>query len=172
MRKILGRRFFNRPALVVARALLGKFLVRRWGRKRVALQISEVEAYDGLRDRASHAHRGKTTRNAPMFGEAGRWYLYFVYGTHWMLNIVTGPRGYPAAVLIRSAGEVQGPGRLTHALHLGGRENTQPSARKTGLWIEDRGEKPRRVQIARSPRIGVAYAGPVWAKKQYRFVLR
>ena len=63
--------------------------------------ITEVEAYDGPRDKASHASRGLTPRNAPMFGEAGRFYIYFTYGMHWMLNIVTGKRGYPAAVLIR-----------------------------------------------------------------------
>lgn len=63
--------------------------------------ICEVEAYVGPQDKASHAHRGRTKRNSPMFGPAGRWYVYFTYGMHWMLNIVTGPKDYPAAVLIR-----------------------------------------------------------------------
>ncbi len=67
-----------------------------------AMMITEVEAYDGFRDMASHAHRGKTERNKVMFGPAGHWYVYFTYGMHWMLNIVTGPKNYPAAILIRS----------------------------------------------------------------------
>ena len=63
--------------------------------------ISEVEAYDGPRDKASHASRGLTPRNRPMFGDAGHFYVYFTYGIHWLVNITTGPRGYPAAVLFR-----------------------------------------------------------------------
>ncbi|MDP2598558.1 MAG: DNA-3-methyladenine glycosylase [Candidatus Liptonbacteria bacterium] len=106
--KILSRGFFNRPTLKVAKQLLGKYLVCRIlsshndarGR-RIALMITEVEAYDGPRDMASHASRGETPRNKPMFGEAGNFYVYFTYGIHWMLNVVTGKKGYPAAVLIR-----------------------------------------------------------------------
>jgi len=86
----------------VAPELLGKFLCKPLGnRVSKCFMITEVEAYDGFRDKASHASRGWTARNAPMFGEAGRWYVYFTYGMHWMLNIVTGPKDYPAAVLIR-----------------------------------------------------------------------
>src|SRR3989338_2229715 len=102
MRKILPQSFFDRPTLAVARALLGKFLVRRTGKKTLEAMITEVEAYDGPEDRASHASRGITPRTKIMFGEAGRLYVYFTYGMHWMLNVVTGSRGYPAAVLIRA----------------------------------------------------------------------
>lgn len=111
MRKVLTKKFFERNALKVAENLLGKFLCRSalGGATAKSLRrptstcymITEVEAYDGFRDKASHAHRGRTLRNAPMFGEAGRWYVYFTYGMHWMLNIVIGPKDYPAAVLIR-----------------------------------------------------------------------
>src|SRR3990167_2034505 len=100
MRKTLPQRFFKRPALLVAKELLGCFLCRVIGGKIMRLEITEVEAYDGLRDQASHASCGQTPRNSPMFGEAGRWYVYFTYGMHWMLNVVTGPKGHPAAVLI------------------------------------------------------------------------
>ncbi|TSC68105.1 MAG: DNA-3-methyladenine glycosylase, partial [Parcubacteria group bacterium Gr01-1014_72] len=91
MGRVLPQKFFNRPTLTVALSLIGCVLVRRRGKRVVRMTITEVEAYDGFKDKASHAHRGETRRNAPMFGEAGSWYVYFTYGMHWMLNIVTGP---------------------------------------------------------------------------------
>ncbi|MDE2001141.1 MAG: DNA-3-methyladenine glycosylase [Patescibacteria group bacterium] len=182
MRKVLAQSFFksrNTPAL--ARKLVGKFLVRRYRGKTRAYQITEVEAYDGFRDKASHAHRGMTKRNKIMFGKAGHWYVYFTYGMHWMLNIVTGPEKYPAAILIRSIeadirgskrGTTQmhlaGPARLTKALHIDKKLNGKVATIKSGLWIEDRGLRGFKIKMA--PRIGVAYAGPVWSKKKYRFL--
>ena len=74
--------------------------------------ITETEAYIGPHDLASHAARGRTKRTEVMFGEPGTLYLYFVYGMHWMLNVVTGPVGYPAAVLIRAVQDINGPARL------------------------------------------------------------
>ncbi|MBI2626024.1 MAG: DNA-3-methyladenine glycosylase, partial [Candidatus Nealsonbacteria bacterium] len=97
----LQRSFFLRPTLLVSKELLGKYLVRKIGRKILVGKITETEAYDGFKDKASHASRGNTERNKVMFDEGGRWYVYFTYGMHWMLNIVTGPQKYPAAVLIR-----------------------------------------------------------------------
>ncbi|ALM09885.1 MAG TPA: 3-methyladenine DNA glycosylase [Candidatus Peribacter riflensis] len=178
MARALPFSFFDRPALTVARSLLGKFLVRRRGRKTVAAMITEVEAYDGPLDKACHAHRGQTRRNAVMFGPAGHWYVYFVYGMHWMLNVVTGPVDYPAAVLIRGVGESfdatqgtwNGPGKLTKALGINGLLNGRQADKTSGLWIEDRGIEVRASSIRRMPRIGVAYAKE-WAKRPYRFVL-
>ena len=167
-KKILKREFFNRPTLDVAHDLLGKFLVRRIGKKTVAAMIIETEAYDGRKDRASHAHRGETKRNAPMFGNAGRWYVYFTYGMHWMLNAATGPKGYPAAVLIRAIEGFDGPAKLTKALRVTGSQNNKNIVRATGLWIEDRGAIIPDSQVQKLPRVGVDYAGP-WAKKPYRF---
>src|SRR3989344_8777993 len=100
---VLPQSFFNRPTVVVAQELLGKFLVRRVGKREVAAMIIETEAYDGFKDKASHAHWGQTARNSIMFGKPGHIYAYFTYGMHWMLNIVTGEKGYPAAGLIRGA---------------------------------------------------------------------
>lgn len=171
MKRILGKPFFNRPTLAVAEEMLGKFLVRRIGSKEIALPITEVEAYDGFSDKASHASRGMTQRNAPMFGSAGVWYVYFTYGVHWMLNIVTGPKDYPAAVLIRGAGEINGPAKLTKKLLITKQFNNKPANRATGLWIEDRGVMIAKRDIARLPRVGVAYAGSVWSKKKYRFLM-
>jgi DNA-3-methyladenine glycosylase len=170
--KVLKSSFFNRPTLTVAEELLGKFLVRRIGKKTIGFMITEVEAYDGFKDKASHAHRGKTKRNEIMFGEAGHWYVYFTYGMHWMLNIVTGEKDYPAAVLIRGIEGVSGPARLTKFLNIDKKLHGEPARRKSGLWIEDRGIKIPTKEIQKTPRIGVSYAGPIWTQKPYRFVLK
>lgn len=179
--KILTQKFFERPALNVARNLLGKFLCRKTPLRRPTCQtgrrtskcymITETEAYDGFKDKASHAHRGRTARNAPMFGEAGRWYVYFTYGMHWMLNIVTGPKDYPAAVLIRGILGINGPAKLTKFLKIDKQFNNLPATRETGLWIEDRGVQIPTFNIQRVSRIGVDYAGH-WSKKKYRFIIK
>ncbi|MBI5004708.1 MAG: DNA-3-methyladenine glycosylase [Candidatus Lloydbacteria bacterium] len=171
LRHILSDSFFCRDTRIVARELLGKFLVRRIGKEEIALMITETEAYDGPHDKASHAHRGETPRNEVMFREAGFWYVYLVYGVYHMLNIVTGERGYPAAVLIRGAGEYDGPGKLTKALRINRQQNGKKARRSSGLWIEDRGVVIPKLGIQKAPRIGVAYAEE-WAKKPYRFLLR
>ena len=170
MRRLLGPKFFRRDARTVARDLLGKFLVRRIGRREKALMITDVEAYLGFEDKASHASRGKTKRNAPMFAEGGRWYVYFTYGLHWILNAVTGPEGHPSGVMFRGLEGLQGPARLTKALRIGSRQNEASIAPAAALWIEDRGVRVPKTRIKRGPRIGVDYAG-AWAKKPYRFTL-
>lgn len=171
MRMVLGPDFFARPATVVAPDLLGKFLVRRTPEGEAAHLITETEAYEGHDDRASHASKGKTARTAVMFGPPGHWYVYFVYGMHEMLNIVTGADGHPSAVLLRGVEEIAGPGRLTKRLGITRAENTLPASKTTGLWVEDRGVRIAPRQIQKTPRIGVAYAGEEWAGKPWRFVL-
>ena len=171
MAKILKPQFFNRPTREVAKDLLGKFIVRKYKGKETTLMITEVEAYDGPNDKASHAHRGQTERNKIMFGPAGRWYVYFTYGVHWMLNISTGPEGYPAAVLIRGTDKVVGPARLTKFLQIDKKLNNKPAVRASGLWIEDRGVVVKKGQIKPTPRIGIDSAGPAWSKKLYRYIL-
>ena len=78
--------------------------------------ITEVEAYDGERDRTCHARFGRTPRSEVLYGAGGVWYVYLCYGVHEMLNLVVGPAGWPAAVLIRGVDGITGPGRLTRAL--------------------------------------------------------
>lgn len=172
MKRVLGANFFNRKTVIVAEALLGKYLVRKIGRKIIALKIAEVEVYDGYKDKASHAFRGRTARNCPMFGPAGIFYVYFTYGIHWMLNVVTGAENYPAAILIRGTEEITGPARLTRFLKITGKLNAKKAERKSGLWFEDRGGLAPKLAIKKTPRIGVGYAGHVWSKKLYRFELR
>lgn len=159
----------DRPTLDVARSLLGKNLCRKVNGQCLRLPIFEVEAYDGFEDKASHAHRGKTPRNAVMFGPAGVWYVYLCYGVHWMLNIVTGAQNYPAAVLLRGAGTIKGPGRLTKKLQIDQTCNGKSTQPDTKLWIEDTGLRIPDHCIQRTPRIGVSYAGETWASKPYRF---
>jgi DNA-3-methyladenine glycosylase len=153
----------------LARSLLGKVLVRTTATERRACLITEVEAYDGEKDRACHASKGRTARTEVMYQAGGIWYVYLCYGVHEMLNLVTGPADYPAAVLIRGVAGINGPGRLTRQLQIDRKLNGRPALPASGLHLEDNGiEIPRRL-IRAGPRIGVAYAGPVWAKKPWRF---
>jgi DNA-3-methyladenine glycosylase len=170
MGKTLGPNFFNRPTIEVAKDLLGKALVRKLGRKTIALTINETEAYDGFKDLASHARFGKTARTAPIFSQAGTIYVYFTYGLHWMLNIVCGEVDYPAAVLIRGAGHISGPARLTRALSIDKKLNGRLVGKKTGLWVEDQGFTPARNDVAALPRVGIPYAG-AYVDKPWRFIL-
>ena len=114
---------------------------------------------------------GKTKRTEAMFGPAGCFYVYLVYGMYWMLNIVTDQKDYPAAVLIRGAQEVSGPGRSTKFLSIDKELNSKLVCVKSGLWVEDRSACVQTHKIIRTPRIGINYTGPVWSKKPYRFVL-
>jgi DNA-3-methyladenine glycosylase len=169
----LTRKFFERPTLVVARELLGKTLVRRIGKQKISVVITETEAYIGEKDLACHARFGRTKRNAVMYGAAGVWYPYFIYGMHWMLNVTTEGLDEPAAILIRAGRIVEagmpvgGPGKLTKTLRIDGSFYGK-SATSGDLYIEDRGERPKKV--LRTPRIGIDYAGE-YKDKKWRFVI-
>jgi len=134
-----------------------------------------VEAYDGPQDRASHAFRGPTPRNAPMFERGGVAYVYLIYGMHHCLNLVTGKRGYPAAVLVRAAHapdegrRATGPGLLAQAFEI---DRRLDGASLTGreIWLEHGAPVPDRA-VRRTPRIGVDYAG-AFARRRYRFIVR
>ena len=171
--KRLTRKFFERSTLIVARELLGKVIVRRIGKQKISVRITETEAYIGEKDLASHARFGRTKRNAVMYGHAGVWYPYFIYGMHWMLNVTTEEFDAPAAVLIRAGVlieaniPIKGPGTLTKALRADGSYYGK-SATSGDLYIEGRGERPKR--IIRTPRIGIDYAG-AYKDKKWRFVL-
>jgi DNA-3-methyladenine glycosylase len=172
--KILPRTYFNRSTLVVARSLLGKYLVRKNGAGRMAGQIVEVEAYVGPHDLACHASKGRTLRTDVLFGPPGIAYVYLIYGMYHCLNVVTEEAGFPAAVLIRAAeiqGElIDGPGRLCRAFSIDRSLNRIDMTAGRQLWFEDRGTKIPKAMIGAYPRIGVDYAGE-WATKPYRFRL-
>jgi len=171
MASVLGRQFFNRSTLEVARDLIGKQLCRRLQKGRILrATICETEAYDGFEDRASHAHRGVTPRNVVMFGPSGHAYIYLCYGVHWLFNISTREKGYPAAVLIRGVLDISGPGRLTKHFQIDGEFNGKLLTRAGDLWVEDHKSSIVPGAINATPRIGIDYAGPKWSSAPWRFV--
>jgi len=155
----------------MARWLLGKALVRTLDHDREMHVITEVEAYDGEKDLACHASKGRTKRTEVMYQAGGIWYVYLCYGVHEMLNLVVGPADYPAAVLIRGVHGVTGPGRLTRRLQVNRQLNGLPARPESGLHLVDAGIVIAPRHIRAGPRVGVDYAGPVWAKKPWRFQL-
>jgi DNA-3-methyladenine glycosylase len=170
--------FFVRPALPVAKELLGKVLVLEEGGLVLRGRIVETEAYVGEHDLACHASKGRTERTSVLFGPPGRAYVYLIYGMHCCFNVVTEPEGVAAAVLVRgleplsgfTPGErTDGPGKLCRAMGITRAHNREDL---TGgrLYLEDAPPVSPR-DIARGPRIGVDYAGE-WADKPYRFWVR
>lgn len=173
----LPRSFYDRPTLEVAHDLIGKVLVHETDAGVASGVIVETEAYIGEDDPACHAARGRTTRNAPLYGPPGLAYVYFNYGIHWLVNAVTGRDDQPSAVLIRALAPLdgvrlmrqrraagrstslppgdaclcRGPGNLTVALGITGAQNRQPLSGP--LRVEDRGLPPLLVEWG--PRIGI-----------------
>ena len=172
MMQPLPRAFYDRDTKVVARELLGKWLVHG---ERIA-RIVEVEAYVGPHDRASHSSRGLTPRTSIMFGPPGHAYVYFIYGVHHCFNVVTERAGHGAAVLLRAVEPVQhisgrtcGPGLLCRALGIDRRVNGRDLV--TGDLFIAEPPQAERITIANRPRIGVDYAGG-WAKRHLRFYIK
>ena len=172
----LPRSFYDRSAEHVARDLLGCVVCRRLDGELLAGRIVETEAYVGEEDRACHASKGRTQRNAVMFGAPGHAYVYFIYGMYDMLNVVCQPPGRPEAVLLRALEPLDGiatmrrlrgvqrplqlasgPGKLCRALGLSRRENGADLL-GDALWIAAGGLRDGE-RIATGPRIGVDYAG-------------
>jgi len=173
----LPRSFYARPALTVARDLLGAVVTHRTDEGSVSLRLTEVEAYAGLEDPGSHAYRGRTPRVEVMFGRPGHAYVYFTYGMHWCVNLVCLPEGVASAVLLR-AGEVvagsdlararrpgvrdrdlaRGPARLTLALGINGTHNGVDVTRPGGLTVRA-GERVPDALVATGPRTGVGGEG-------------
>jgi len=161
----------QKKTVALARWLLGKHLVRRHDDGRIeARLIVETEAYHGEHDLACHARAGRTRRTEVMYAGGGIWYVYLCYGIHEMLNLVVGPEGWPAAVLIRGVAGAVGPGRVTRALKIDRKLNAcSATTEEHGLWIEDRGVRVPAALVKKTPRIGVDYAGPIWSLKHWRF---
>lgn len=188
----LPRRFFDRPVLKVAPELLGAILVRDMpGGTRLTGRIVEVEAYDGERDLACHASKGRTPRTDTLYADPGLAYVYLCYGMHHMLNAVCDENGYPAAALIRAVEPLDGveamdpgkaaaplrihriasgPGRLARAFRITRALNRADLCAEGPLWIAA-GEPVGPRAMARGTRIGVGYAS-VWARKPWRWAIR
>lgn len=182
----LPRRFFDRPVLAVAPDLLGAVVEHRTAAGTVAVRLTEVEAYDGERDPGSHAFRGRTPRNAVMFGPSGHVYVYFTYGMHWCMNLVCRPAGTAAAVLVRAGAVVtgtelaksrrpgarseselaRGPARLTTALGVdGARDGIDATDPDSPLRVLAGAAVPAGT-VRSGPRVGVAGEG---ASAPWRF---
>lgn len=180
--------FYERPVVEVARDLLGMRLVRLLNGKRVGGIIVETEAYCGEDDLACHARAGRTQRTAVMYGPAGRAYIYFTYGMHWLLNCVSGAEGYPAAALIRAivpdegldeiarrrdgrpkAAWCDGPAKICQALAIDGTLNGgalyDPSG---GLRIEW-GQSIPLERVSAGIRVGIERVPEPWRSKPWRF---
>ena len=169
----LPRAFYGRDPVTVAGAVLGRLLVHDSPRGRVSGRIVEAEAYRGADDPASHAYRGPTPRNATMFGAPGHAYVYFTYGMHHCLNLVTGVPGKGSAVLVRALEPVEGielmrdrrgvtdtlrlargPGNVACALGLT-RAHDGLDLTSGALWISDLPPRRGRHPVTRGPRIGI-----------------
>ncbi len=174
----VDRQRLARPALVTAPRLLGAVVVSDVDGQRVAVRLTEVEAYEGREDPASHAFRGPTPRTAVMFGPPGYLYCYFTYGMHWCANIVCGPAGMAAAVLLR-AGEVvdglevararrrvarrdadlaRGPARLATCLGLAARQNGLDLCEPDSPVRLESMPARRRPDVTAGPRVGISTA--------------
>jgi DNA-3-methyladenine glycosylase len=171
----LPREFYARDTRVVARALLGQVLVHVEGGVRRAARIVETEAYHGPDDRASHARFGPTRRAGVMFGPPGVAYVYLIYGTSHCMNVVTGPEGFPSAVLLRAAEPLEGclhstrgPGNLCRALAIRREHDDGRDLTGDDLFVEAAPAPDER--IVTGPRVNVAYAGR-WAERAWRYAL-
>lgn len=182
----LPRSFFDRPTVRVARQLLGQRLVRIEEGGITAGIITEVEAYVGETDLACHARAGRTRRNAVMYGPPGHLYVYFTYGMHWMLNVVTEHEGFPAAVLLRAVWPdegldrmqarrgradhlADGPARLAQAFGLKGQVNGMDLCSRSANLCVVAGERIQASKILSRPRIGIGRTPEPWLSVAWNF---
>ncbi len=169
--------FFDQKTLVIAKNLLGKYLVSTKNNFLQIGEIMETEAYIGTKDLASHARFGVTPRNKIMWGKPGFLYVYLVYGLHHLVNIVVEQEGFPAAVLLRSLKPIQGidiktngPAKLCKAFNLTVANTGTNIITSNKIFIADLKNKPQK--IITSPRIGIDYAAEPWKSKKWRFLAK
>ncbi len=159
--------FFQASAKELAPRLVGKLLCRRLASGEVLrCRITETECYYGEKDTACHAHKGRTARTEVMYRTGGVAYVYLCYGIHYLLNVVTGPDGFPEAVLIRGVEGYDGPGKLTKAMQIGKAQNGQFLSSTGEIWLEEDGTK---VKVSRHRRIGISYASQRDQERKWRF---
>ena len=172
----LPRSFYERDTVVVAKELLGKYLIYKPSGEEYIGKIVEVEAYLGQHDLASHSSKGVTSRTKVMFGPPGFAYIYLIYGMHYCTNVVTEREGVGSAVLLRAIepikniqGRTQGPGLLSKAMHLDKQLN-QHDLTNDIFYIATLEHQPS-FTIVEKPRIGVHYAKE-WKDKFLRFYIK
>jgi len=167
--KRLDEKFFHRDCLEVAPELVGKIVVSEIGGEQVRVRITETEAYRGEEDTACHAHKGRTKRTEVLYGESGTVYVYLCYGMHWLMNVVTGEKEQPQAVLFRAGEGFEGPAKLTKRLGVTGEQNKTSFVTSKILWIEDDG---KRYEYTTAKRVGINYASQEDIDKPWRFILK
>jgi DNA-3-methyladenine glycosylase len=161
--------FYKQDAVTVAEKLLGKTLFRALGDGTISqYTITETEAYLGEEDLACHASKGRTPRTEVMYGEGGHIYVYLIYGMYWMLNIVTGTADHPEAVLIRGLDKIIGSGKVGRELNIDKSFYGESITASSRIWIN---EAPDVLNITKTSRIGIDYAGEEWKDKPWRFIL-
>jgi DNA-3-methyladenine glycosylase len=184
---ILPRAFYDRPTVKVARELIGARLVSILDGEKLVGLITETEAYVGEKDLGSHARVGRTPRTLVMFGKPGHAYVYFTYGNHWMLNVVTENEGTAGAVLVRAIQPVEGidtmlerrsgrdtfgPGKLAQALGITGSDYGLDLTKRNGrLWIEQGVPVPEKL-VTKGPRVGLYTVPEPWRSKPWRFLVK
>ncbi|MDR3156417.1 MAG: DNA-3-methyladenine glycosylase [Lactobacillales bacterium] len=166
---ILTSKFYSASAIEIAPILIGKLLCRKINGKIIKFRITETEVYFGESDTACHAHKGCTPRTQVMYKSGGIAYIYLCYGIHNLLNIVTGTKDHPQAVLIRGADKYNGPGKLTKALEIDRSFNDRSLIKENGLWLEDDGLT---FDYIATPRIGIHYASVEDQNKLWRFIAK
>ncbi len=183
----LSRKFYNRPTLKVARELIGARLVRILDGQKLIGIITETEAYISEKDMACHAKAGRTPRTQVMYGPPGHAYVYFTYGNHWMLNVVTEREGYPAAVLIRAIQPIEGieimskrrsgrdtfgPGKLTQAMGITKSENGLDLTEAASSLRIEAGQAVPNSLVTKGPRVGLNSTPEPWLSKPWRFLVK
>ncbi|MBN1413638.1 MAG: DNA-3-methyladenine glycosylase [Bacteroidales bacterium] len=160
--------FYERDVLEVATDLLGDNIVLKNENGIFRFRITESEAYRGEEDLACHACKGRTVRTEIMYHSGGHLYIYLIYGMYWMLNIVTGKKNQPQAVLIRGIDGISGPGRVTRHLGIDKSFYGENLIYSNRMWIE---KGSGIVSYQSLPRIGIDYAGEPWKSKLWRFII-
>ena len=166
---ILKKAYFSSPATILAPDLIGKILCRRTQNGIIRARITETECYFGEEDTACHAHKGKTERTKTMYEAGGITYVYLCYGMHSLLNIVTGPKDHPEAVLIRGVEGANGPGRTTKYMQITTVHNALPLSPESGIWIEDDGQNFDHTAL---PRVGIDYASEEDRNRPWRYIIK
>lgn len=160
---------YRLDVLDLAPKLLGMKLCRNVDGQIIKLTITETEAYRGEEDTACHAHKGKTNRTKVLYESGGIAYVYLCYGIHHLLNIVSGEKNVPQAVLIRSIEGFNGPGKLTKALQIDKSLNGENLIISNKIWVEGSDQK---FSYTVSKRIGIDYATDEYKNKLWRFKIK
>jgi DNA-3-methyladenine glycosylase len=164
----LTKEFYAKTAIECAPLLLGKLLCRSVNGKILKYRITETETYFGEEDTACHASKGKTERTKIMYEAGGFAYIYLCYGIHNLLNVVTGEKDHPEAVLIRGIENTNGPGRLTKLLQIDRTLNAEDLTISKNLWLEEDGYSPK---YKTSTRVGIGYASEEDKNKLWRYIV-